>query len=292
MSGSSAINITDIFGPAPTGLDLTESETAGNNAAVITLMIVATVTVGLRLYARSTQKTPLGLDDYSIILALLAAIGTGVDSLIAGTHGIGKHVWAVSVPDVVEIGKYNNPTENGYCINTTNYFIGNAIASMITDVLILMVPVPIVWHLQMPRPQRIMVLGIFGLGAFVCAASVVRIQYLWTLKTTADFTWVMGRCFIWSSVEPCIGIVCACLPTLRPLFRGVFKGWFNTSARGKSSVMGNSGTDIRSGHNRDFMRLSKTREQSDLDDDEMQLTNVVGTGSGSVATKDTEDRKY
>ncbi|GFF24102.1 conserved hypothetical protein [Aspergillus udagawae] len=33
----------------------------------------------------------------------------------------------------------------------------------------------------------------------------------------------MGDVFIWSSVEPCIGIVCACLPTLRPLLKSTLK---------------------------------------------------------------------
>ncbi|GFF90414.1 hypothetical protein IFM60648_09056 [Aspergillus lentulus] len=33
----------------------------------------------------------------------------------------------------------------------------------------------------------------------------------------------MGDVFIWSSVEPCIGIVCACLPTLQPLLKSTLK---------------------------------------------------------------------
>ena len=37
---------------------------------------------------------------------------------------------------------------------------------------------------------------------------------------------------MWSSIEPCIGILCACLPTLHPLIRAVISRVFgNTSAR-------------------------------------------------------------
>lgn len=57
----------------------------------------------------------------------------------------------------------------------------------------------------------------------VCVASIVRIHFMTFLKNSPDVTWIMGDVFIWSSVEPCIGIVCACLPTLQPLFRRAFK---------------------------------------------------------------------
>lgn len=55
----------------------------------------------------------------------------------------------------------------------------------------------------------------------VCVASIVRIYYLAVFVKTVDITWLMGPVFIWSSVEPSIGILSACLPNLRPLFRGI-----------------------------------------------------------------------
>jgi hypothetical protein len=43
------------------------------------------------------------------------------------------------------------------------------------------------------------------------------------LSRSVDITWITGDVFIWSSVEPCIGIVCACLPTLQPLLKSTLK---------------------------------------------------------------------
>ncbi|OJJ42185.1 hypothetical protein ASPZODRAFT_77553 [Penicilliopsis zonata CBS 506.65] len=115
--------------------------------------------------------------------------------------------------------QYSHP-DSGKCIfELYPFYIGNAAASMATDVLILTVPMPIVWKLHMRRSQRLLVCSIFLLGSFVCVASVVRIYFMTFLATSADITWIMGNVFIWSSVEPCIGIVCACLPTLQPLLR-------------------------------------------------------------------------
>lgn len=48
---------------------------------------------------------------------------------------------------------------------------------------------------------------------------MVRIYYLTLLATNPDINWVMGDVYLWSTIEPCIGIVCACLPTLNALLR-------------------------------------------------------------------------
>lgn len=54
-------------------------------------------------------------------------------------------------------------------------------------------------------------------------ASSETIYFMIFLKTSVDITWSMGDVFIWSSVELCVGILCACLPTIRPLLRLAFQ---------------------------------------------------------------------
>lgn len=60
--------------------------------------------------------------------------------------------------------QYVDPTATGKCINIESFFIGNGAASVVTDFIILMTPIPMVWRLQMPVMQRLSVLGIFFLG--------------------------------------------------------------------------------------------------------------------------------
>lgn len=55
-------------------------------------------------------------------------------------------------------------TAQGTCVNTPKFFLGNGIGAVVIDFLILLVPVPIIWKLQMPRSQRIAVIGILLLG--------------------------------------------------------------------------------------------------------------------------------
>lgn len=60
--------------------------------------------------------------------------------------------------------QYINPSAQGKCIDTYHFYLGNAISSVITDFLILGVPIPMVWRLQMPIAQKLAVCGTFLLG--------------------------------------------------------------------------------------------------------------------------------
>ena len=47
----------------------------------------------------------------------------------------------------------------------------------------------------------------------------MRIYYMSFLDKDLDVNWIMGDVFVWSTIEPSIGILCACLPSLQPLLR-------------------------------------------------------------------------
>lgn len=53
------------------------------------------------------------------------------------------------------------------------------------------------------------------------------------MTENADISWNFGRGFIWSSIEPSLGIISACLPTLRPLIRSIFPAGFGRSTKSK-----------------------------------------------------------
>ena len=61
----------------------------------------------------------------------------------------------------------------------------------------------------------------------VCFASMYRIITISRLVRTTDISWAKSDVFIWSSVEPSVGIISGCLPTLRPLLLHILQSWFN-----------------------------------------------------------------
>ncbi|KAL8751868.1 MAG: hypothetical protein Q9199_006134, partial [Rusavskia elegans] len=77
--------------------------------AVTTLIVLATIAVALRFFARAVQGAPYGYDDWLILFALVGDYSfSGVQylgPLVAVRHGFGRHILMLDVPDVVEFGK-------------------------------------------------------------------------------------------------------------------------------------------------------------------------------------------
>ncbi|KAL2860786.1 uncharacterized protein BJX67DRAFT_326749 [Aspergillus lucknowensis] len=104
----------------------------------------------------------------------------------------------------------------GSCFNEVAFFRWNGIANMLLDILMLVLPLPMVWRMKMSRRRRMLLTGVFLMGGFVCVVSLLRIVSF-NVSDRGDPTYTQVPSSTWSSVEQGIGIVCACLPTLRPL---------------------------------------------------------------------------
>lgn len=72
----------------------------------------------------------------------------------------------------------------------------------------------------------------------------MRIFYLSRFTAAVDVTYMMGPVFIWSAIEPSIGIVSACLPHLAPLRQVIQKKI--SSSLGSKTGNSNSNTPWRS----------------------------------------------
>jgi hypothetical protein len=65
------MSASGVFGPAPPGIDLSKTQNSSIRSAVISLMVIGTVFVILRLVARTIQKgVSLAADDYCVALGL------------------------------------------------------------------------------------------------------------------------------------------------------------------------------------------------------------------------------
>ncbi|ROV87172.1 hypothetical protein VMCG_10663 [Cytospora schulzeri] len=107
----------------------------------------------------------------------------------------------------------------GTCIDVTLFYLVFGIVNMVVDVVILLSPIPRINSLQLNKRKKFSVMAIMLLGSFVCVASMIRIYYLDQLAYSVDATWWMGPGMAWSSIEPSVAIISACLPTFAPLLR-------------------------------------------------------------------------
>ncbi|KAI4143777.1 MAG: hypothetical protein LQ340_006875 [Diploschistes diacapsis] len=88
-------------------------------------------------------------------------------------------------------------------INEQDMYNALACTELVTDVVILIMPLTMIWRLRLKASKKWALSGVFLLGS------------LYPLIVPDE----AFNVFLWTSIEPCLGIVAACLPVLGPLFR-------------------------------------------------------------------------
>ncbi|KAL8743054.1 MAG: hypothetical protein Q9190_004555 [Brigantiaea leucoxantha] len=117
-------------------------------------------------------------------------------------------------------------------VNENQFFNGNSIPNIITDAALLVLPVPSIWKLHLPKAQKWGLMSIFTLGIFVIGVSITRFTFVINFDLVSpDITWHFVNDQIWSGLESHVGIICACLPSLRPLLNLALFGSINRSQR-------------------------------------------------------------
>ncbi|KFY59819.1 hypothetical protein V496_05522 [Pseudogymnoascus sp. VKM F-4515 (FW-2607)] len=119
--------------------------------------------------------------------------------------------------------QYNwNKTIQGHCFEALPFWYAHAAWNAALNIFVFLLPIPVIRSLQMERNQKAALMGVFTLGAFVCITSVMRAIFLDVAAKTAtdDITFSTHRAFLWTHIESCASIICACLPPLKaPLSR-------------------------------------------------------------------------
>ncbi|KAL8677165.1 MAG: hypothetical protein Q9224_000751 [Gallowayella concinna] len=100
----------------------------------------------------------------------------------------------------------------------------------------------------------------------VCIISIIRLVVLGRLENE-DLTWNFVNSAIWSAAEPCMGVISACLPSLRPLVALITRGTHRAPKEGGANVQGtNSSGSSRMVWRRRDSGQGKAGQFSRLDD--------------------------
>lgn len=103
------------------------------------------------------------------------------------------------------------------CLNMDQIWVIGGSLNAVTDIVALSLPLPLLWKLHVTKEKRLQLIGIFLLGGFVCIISIVRCVELARVSASVDSSYAYATTIIWSTIEVGIGILCACLPVLRPI---------------------------------------------------------------------------
>ncbi|KAK2596067.1 hypothetical protein N8I77_013575 [Diaporthe amygdali] len=106
------------------------------------------------------------------------------------------------------------------CLN--NVGGAHAALNILSDVLVIVLPIPLVHELQMPMRQKISVGILMTLGSFCLIASIGRIAFVVDIHDNPDITFCEAKVGVWSALELNIGIMGASLARLKPFVQRYF----------------------------------------------------------------------
>ncbi|KAL7778662.1 hypothetical protein CFE70_008163 [Pyrenophora teres f. teres 0-1] len=116
-----------------------------------------------------------------------------------------------------------------------NIGVFNSTINIATDLIFALLPIPMVWKLQVTLQTRIGLAIILGLGLFASAVAIYKTPMQYHFFKTTDWSGAGAWYYIWQEVEMYVGILAACLPTLKPLFTNFFGQMRSLATRGRSN---------------------------------------------------------
>ncbi|KAL2216001.1 hypothetical protein M432DRAFT_647162 [Thermoascus aurantiacus ATCC 26904] len=152
------------------------------------------------------------------------------------------------------IAKQWDPSLPGSCINTIASYYGTSLGF---DVIIIVLPIPVLLTLQLKKRQKIVLIGLFGLGFFVTVIQIIRIFTIKNLKSYTNSEAIV----IWSAIEISVGVIIPCIPTYGPLFRSFSSVYSSYRYRSRGQSQSNL-TGINNNATSSKSRLSRTNASS------------------------------
>ncbi|KAF2844992.1 hypothetical protein T440DRAFT_409009 [Plenodomus tracheiphilus IPT5] len=136
--------------------------------------------------------------------ALAIVVGSGVATTFA------------TIFQCVPLERSWNKAIEGTCIDSSKFWLANAVLNISTDVLVLALPIREIFKLQLKLQEKIMVYGLFFLGGIVTATSVLRVTAVAnSVRNQQDQTFNFIPRGVWTLIEANLGIICACLTVLK-----------------------------------------------------------------------------
>ncbi|KAL2038022.1 hypothetical protein N7G274_009242 [Stereocaulon virgatum] len=168
----------------------------------------------------------------------------------------------VDIFQCVPISSAWDRSENAKCVPFGSFIMTMCIINIVTDVIMLVLPMPLLWKLRVSTPRRWMLMIMFSFGGLVCVISIVRLFYVRKVGSTDPSYDDVDSATI-SAVECCVGIICACLPTYRPLWNRYGGGSSNERVtKDTSKAHGSKPTELK------HLKSSENRSWGNFNDND------------------------
>ncbi|PYI03861.1 integral membrane protein [Aspergillus sclerotiicarbonarius CBS 121057] len=173
---------------------------------------------------------------------------------------------------------YWDPSTPGQCLDDYKLIVVNQIFNVIMDFVILALPIPMIWNLHRTWQDKLALNGVFALGGFVCFASIFRVVVLFWIDGT-DMTYTVYQATLWTHIEPSIGLICSCLPTIRGLFPKFKLPSQNKKYRNGAPYSVN--TDVSTSH-----FVATGRKSAAVEDEYIRMEEGVAAAEESIGSRE------
>ncbi|EME82506.1 uncharacterized protein MYCFIDRAFT_154994, partial [Pseudocercospora fijiensis CIRAD86] len=125
----------------------------------------------------------------------------------------------------------------GHCIAKTKRRLQGLVwtsagFNILLDMIVLGMPVPLVWKMELNTRKKILVIFMFTCGLFITAISILRLHSLVKFGDTMNPTWDYRWMARWSTIELAGMVVCACMPGIRNFIRRLWPEAVGETTRG------------------------------------------------------------
>ncbi|KAK0377456.1 hypothetical protein CLIM01_05184 [Colletotrichum limetticola] len=169
---------------------------------------------------------PMGLASARLSLVILYHRIFGLFSARYYLYGLMFFIgaWAIyaTIPTIVAcIPVQNFWTTHKNCLDLSKLYISIAVGSIVTDFVLILIPIPYAMRLTMSPFKKMLLISSFVFGGFNCFITIIRLVKVSTFDYK-DPTWGTVDLMIWTGLEAYCSnsaVICCCLPTLRPLLQ-------------------------------------------------------------------------
>lgn len=128
------------------------------------------------------------------------------------------------------------------CVDVNRLVVSAASFSIFLDVVIIVLPLPLLLGLKMSWHKKAGIVLMFSLGIFILIIACIRLQYIVRYVLSSNPTWDHTDVLHWSGFEVAVSMIVTSLPALRILFRRCIPEGLVSSLLSKTGMSGKHGS--------------------------------------------------
>jgi hypothetical protein len=180
------------------------------------------------------------------------------------------------------ISMFWGATTDGQCFNQRVLILVDNIISLLSDIVVLLLPCPLTKKLQVGLMAKLKIVAIFGVGGIACIFSLVRLVFIIQNGESQDQTYVFLQINLTGIAECGIGLVCACFPFMPMLWKSIL----HKDKPGYSSNYSRSQFEMMSGSNKRSRSATNNAESAHYKENMGSDENIlIPNGKSYVTTK-------